>query len=120
MTARLLSRLTDRQLTMLRSIQHTPRPERSFTNGFLGVHPSVSICDLAALEDRAFVESSASGVYSITQAGEFQLANQPGITPAQSFGPLSTTGTYESEISKVPARGEGALAAYRLPSRGFA
>lgn len=105
---------------LLKAIAHAPRELTHFTQG--EVHSTVSARHverwLNEIADEGLIDKGEDGYYSITAQGRRAL-EPANIAPSRYYGNASTTARYVSEISKVPARGEGAMAAYRIKSLGF-
>lgn len=110
--------MNQRQTDLLKSIAHQPRRLHDMTTGVDSISPH---CLLTYIED--FVAEGYVSApehhrqpYVITDAGLAFLAALPQIAASQVWGPCSTSRDYRSEF-RPPARGDGALRAFGLPSR---
>lgn len=118
-------KLNDHQIAILRCIAHAPRTLHSLTHmerstADIQLAPITIRLYIKRLSDAGLIDEPAreGGAYKVTLAGQVHLDDLMRITPSVLICPASMKEPYRSEF-RPPARGEGALRAFRLPSLGF-
>jgi hypothetical protein len=113
-----------RELELLRRIAEAPRTLHQMTlgNGIADIqcapHVLSAYLDDLVLHDLISPPAKQHSFFRVTQEGLDYLANLPKPTPSTLIANASMKEIYRGEF-RAPARGEGAMQAYGLPSRGM-
>jgi len=108
--------MNDKQRTMLKSIEHTPRLPRYFTEGMNQLTaPNVADLYLKRLVEQGFIEF-IDGMYHITAIGKEELAIEPVKSPQYGNASMKTQYFPPSWQFARPGAGDALL----IQSRGQA
>ena len=106
--------LSDRHMSMLRSIAQQPRESRYFTNNnYDALSPVACATYLNQMTEDGLIEINNNGLYEITEAGR-EILNRPQAEP-RTFCNASIRQVYRSPVWSVR---DGSDAALKIPSRG--